>query len=305
MGLRVRIIGADSFGSRSMATIVEAGGVKIFIDPGVSYAPRRYGLPPHPLELRRLDEIRERIVDELRDADYVIITHYHYDHYLREPEYADLFRGKVLVVKHPLQDINLSQKMRAHRFLKKNRVADLAKQVIYADARTLLVDDEVQIRVSPPVPHGAPGSKLGYVVMAAVSCCGETFLHASDVQGPMCEKTINWILALRPDVVYISGPPTYFAGYKVPREDVEKGLNGLAVLASRLQGTIIADHHFARDLAYPDYLRSVNEAGVARVVSAAEYMGVSYEPLEALRKQLWRGQGRPANSGRAPRGPRL
>ncbi len=288
MALRVRILGADSFGSRSMATVVEANGVKIVVDPGVSYAPRRYGLPPHRLELARLSEIRDRIVRELEDAEYVVITHYHYDHYLREPEYAELFKDKIIFVKHPSRSINLSQRIRAYRFLRKNRVEDLAARVEYADSRRFQLDDGVELIFSPPVPHGAPGTKLGYVVMAAIRCCGETFVHASDVQGPMSSDAANWILELRPGLIFISGPPTYFAGYKVPREEVERGLQGLRMLAEKLvNATIIADHHFARDLAYPEYLAELNAIGGARLVSAAEYMGIRYEPLEALRKRLW------------------
>jgi predicted metallo-beta-lactamase superfamily hydrolase len=239
LGLRIRILGADSIGSRSMATVVEADGLKILIDPGVSYAPRRYGLPPHPLELKRLEEIKQRILDEIADADYVVITHYHYDHYLREPEEADYYRGKVLLVKHPTRNINFSQKMRAHRLLRRNRVGELASRVAYLDGGVFELDRGIRIRASPPVPHGAEGTKLGYVVMVAVECCGEVFVHASDVQGPISSRAYEWITSARPTALFISGPPTYFAGFKVPREEVETGLANLARLAASLPGSTI------------------------------------------------------------------
>jgi len=298
--MRVRILGADSFGSRSMATAVEAGGVKILIDPGVSYAPRRYGLPPHPLEVKRLEEIRDRIIDEMRDADYVVITHYHYDHYLHRPEYAELYRGKVLLVKHPKAYINVSQRIRAHRFLKLNRVAELANEVIYIDSGSYVIDEGLVIRASPPVPHGAEGSKLGYVVMVVVECCGMRFMHGSDTQGPMSREALKFIESVRPSLLFISGPPTYFAGFKVPREEVERGLEGLVEAASHVEELVVADHHFARDLEYPRLLREVSAAAGRPVVSAAEYMGVPYEPLEALRRHLWREhEGETADSDRA------
>lgn len=290
MELRVRVIGADSFGSRSMATVVEAGGVKIFIDPGVAYAPRRYGLPPHPVELKRLEEIKEEIRRELEDTDIVVITHYHYDHYLRDPGDAELYRGKILLVKDPRHAINLSQKLRAHRLFRVNRVEELAARLEVLDGRSFEFDG-VRVVGSPPVPHGAEGSKLGYVVMVLVECCGYRFIHGSDVQGPMSRAALDWIAGMRPDLLFISGPPTYFAGFKVPREDVERGLQGLVEAARHVSELVIADHHFARDLEYPRLLEEVSRASGARVVSAAEYMGRPYEPLEALRRELWRRSG--------------
>ncbi len=230
-----------------------------------------------------------------------MVTHYHYDHYIRGRENASLYSGKLLLVKHPTAAINVSQRLRAHRWLRLDGVEAVAR-VEYADGRRFEVDN-VSLEFSPPVPHGAEGTPLGYVVMVMVECCGERFIHASDVQGPVSRATLRWIIERRPDIVFISGPPTYFAGFKVPREEVEKGLEGLRELARSVGGTVIADHHFARDLRYLDYLKEVEEsARGARVVSAAEFMGARYEPLEALRKRLWREEPPAPDSGGAPRG---
>ncbi|NOZ89448.1 MAG: MBL fold metallo-hydrolase [Crenarchaeota archaeon] len=295
MGLKVRIIGADSIGSRSMATVVEAGGVTIFIDPGVSYAPRRYGLPPHPRELQRLREIEGRIRLELQRASIVVVTHYHYDHYIRGPGSPGLYRGKLLLVKDPRSNINVSQRIRAHRWLRLDGVESAADRVEVLDGRRFEVDGVV-VEASPPVPHGAEGTPLGYVVMVMVECCGERFIHASDVQGPVYRGSIRWIAERRPDILFISGPPTYFAGFKVSREEVERGLEGLAETA-RSSGLVIADHHFARDLRYPELLEELSRRSGVRLLSAAEYIGAPYEPLEALRRRLWEEE--PPDSDRA------
>ncbi len=53
---RIVPLAFDSFGVRSMATFVETDNLRILIDPGVSLAPIRYGLEPHPLEWERLNE---------------------------------------------------------------------------------------------------------------------------------------------------------------------------------------------------------------------------------------------------------
>ena len=293
---RVKILASDSMGVRSMATIVEACGFRVLIDPGASLAPRRYGLPPHPVEVERLQRVKELIAKELLEADIIVITHYHYDHYLYEPEYSELYEGKILLVKHPTRNINFSQRMRAHRFLKKNRVGELAASIAYLDGSTHRFDD-LAIEASPPMPHGAEGSKLGYVIMVKLSCGDEAFIHASDVQGPIAGSALSWLLRHGSNAgsLFISGPPTYFAGFKVPREEVERGLANLRRLAFEGPSTVIADHHMARDLEYPRLLRSLDPGPGRRLVSAAEYMGAPYEPLEALRKKLW--QENPPDSG--------
>ena len=302
MEVKVKILASDSMGVRSMATVVCAGGVKIFIDPGVSFAPRRYGLPPHELELKRLEEVKERIISELSDTDIVVITHYHYDHYLYKPEDVEHYRGKWLMVKDPHNMINASQKIRAHRFLKTNKVREIASQVDVIDSREYRVYEGVIIRGSKPVPHGGD-SRLGYVVMVLVECCGVRFVHASDVQGPISEDALRILLDWRPDVLFISGPPTYFEGYKVDRDTVRKGFENLKRLAKELAGSaiIVADHHFARDLNYPQLISAIQSETGATVISAAEFMGVKFEPLEALRRELWgRGGGEKTfNSDRA------
>lgn len=300
MSLKVRILGADSIGVRSMATVVEVEDYKIFIDPGVSLAPRRYGLPPHPLELERLEDVREDIRKELKDADIVIITHYHYDHYLYKEEDVDLYKGKILLVKNPRDNINASQRLRAHKFLVKNRVAEFAKRVVYIDSNWIQVSDSIVVRGSPPMPHGSDGTRLGYVIMVSVGYHGYIFMHASDVQGPMSGRALEWILQHRPTILLVSGPPTYFAGYKVSEEEVMQGLRNLETIVQRLDATVIVDHHMARDLKYLEYLGKLRRQAKGRVVSAFEYMGAPYEPLEALRKQLW--EERPPDSDRALRG---
>jgi len=54
--MRIVPLSFDSLGARSMATYVETRDVKIFIDPGVSLAPSRYGLPPHEVEINVMAE---------------------------------------------------------------------------------------------------------------------------------------------------------------------------------------------------------------------------------------------------------
>ncbi|MCE4602227.1 MAG: MBL fold metallo-hydrolase [Desulfurococcales archaeon] len=288
--MRIRVIAADSMGVRSIATVVEACGHVVGIDLGAALGPRRYGLPPHPIELKRLEESLDSVYRWILDSDIVIITHYHYDHYVRDR--PDLYKGKVLLVKNPVSDINRSQRLRAYRFLRKNGVEDLAR-VHYADG-SLFRFGKLEIEFSKPLWHGEEGTKLGKVLMVLVRCEGESFVFASDVQGPMNSEALEVLESWGGDVVLMDGPPTYFAGYKVSRESVDKGLEYMLELVSKARPrTLIVDHHLIRDLGYRNiisrHLEAASRAGVS-LVTAAEFMGIREEPLEAMRKELWRSR---------------
>ncbi len=288
--LKIKLIAFDSMGVRSMATVVETSDVKIFIDPGASLAPRRYGLPPHPIELEELSYRLDIIRKELEDSDIVIISHYHYDHYLYHSEDTDYYRGKILLVKHPEQDINRSQRIRAYVLLKKNNVLEKARRIEYADARVFRYG-ETTIVFSEPVPHGDDGTPLGYVLMTLIVEGDEKFVHTSDVQGPISDRALKILLEWKPTEIVLCGPPTYFAGYKVPMEIVERGLYNMKRLVEE-SGIryLVVDHHLLRDIDYRLKIRDLLEAAASRsvtVTTAAEYMGFNVRQLEAYRKDLW------------------
>lgn len=285
------MIGFDSMGTRGMATLVDIDGFKIFIDPGVNIAPRRYGLPPHPLELEALEKHLDEIHREALDSNVLIITHYHRDHYLYRDNEIDYYRNKILLIKNPYRHINYSQKKRAYILLNKMRVKSIAKQVEYAD-NGLFGFEHVRIRFSKPLPHGAHGTKLGYTLVVSVEAPEGTLVHASDVQGPMNKEALEVILNLKPDMLIISGPPTYFEGVKVGSSYIEDGLRNMYEIANRMRegSTFIADHHLLRDLNYYERIKHIVEAcneRHVRFMTAAEFMGREIRQLEALRRDLW------------------
>ena len=57
----IEIIGAESLGVRSIYCIVRDGGAGCLVDPGVSLAPHRSGLPPHRVEIEAARQISRRI----------------------------------------------------------------------------------------------------------------------------------------------------------------------------------------------------------------------------------------------------
>ncbi len=289
---RIRLIGFDSMGTRGMATVVDTGSYKVFIDPGVSIAPRRYGLPPHPLELELLEKHLGIIHEEVLDSDVLVISHYHRDHYLYRPGEEEYYRGKLLLVKDPRRMINRSQAIRSYILFKKMNVEGLAREIKIADNMEYYIDKDTRIIFSPPFPHGPEGTRLGYVIITTIEIDGHRLMHASDVQGPISNRVRDYILTIRPNLLIISGPPTYFEGFKMSPDSIRNGLNNLRIIIGSLDSgsTIIVDHHLLRDLNYKDkIIGALSEAKKKNinVLTAAEYMGYKPNQLEALRKKLW------------------
>ena len=180
--LKVVPLAAESLGTRSMATAVETPDCRILLDPGVSLAPTRHGLAPHPLEIRRMNAHWAAVRRQAARADVLVVTHYHYDHF--DPTEPGLFAGKTALLKHPEQAVNASQRQRARAFLR--ALGRLPREVVFADGGTFRFGETV-IRCSPAVPHG-PTARLGHVFQVSVRHGGACFLFTSDIQGPCREE---------------------------------------------------------------------------------------------------------------------
>jgi predicted metallo-beta-lactamase superfamily hydrolase len=139
------------------------------------------------------------------------------------------------------------------------------------------------MRFSPPLPHGLEGTGFGYVVAVTVDD-GERFVHASDLQGPVSPVATAYLLRERPDLVYLSGPPTYLQG-QIGREAVDRGIENLVRLVGETGCRVIVDHHAVREPRFRERLVKAFDTG--RVVTAAEYIGRPDECLEARRAALW------------------
>lgn len=279
----------DSFGVRSMATFVETDDLRILIDPGVSLAPLRYGLEPHPLEWKRLDEAWETIKQYAEDADVLMVTHYHYDHH--DPEAPELYKNKTVFIKHPTENINLSQKERASFFLE--AVRGMPKKLKVADGKSFQLG-KTFVTFSKAVCHGT-NPRLGYVTEVSIRSKKEKLLHTSDVEGPSLEDQIGFILEEKPDILFVDGPMTYMLGYRFSFKSLEISNNNLvkAVEEANLH-TLVLDHHLLRDLNYKTRMKPVYEVAEKRkvkVVTAAEFCGRKIEMLEALRRELYAKYG--------------
>jgi len=286
--LKIIPLAFDSLGVRSQATYVQTKDLNIIIDPSAALAPRRFGLPPHRVEVERLYELSSNIEEFLRESDVAIITHYHYDHH--DPGRIislENYNGKILIVKDPKNKINISQKIRASKFLK--LVNNYISKLVIADSKCFAFG-KTKICFSKPVPHGV-NDRLGYVIEVLVDDGEEKFLYTSDVEGPVLEEQVEFILLHKPDILIVDGPLTYMLGYKFSMSDLQKSIKNLKEIIEALKGsTIILDHHLLRDSEYKSRLHEIYgyaKALKVRVISAAEYLGKPIDVLEVRRRELY------------------
>jgi predicted metallo-beta-lactamase superfamily hydrolase len=290
--MRVMPLAADSLGVRSMATYVEAGSLRLLLDPGAALAPSRYGLPPTPEEDAALARAVARIETYATRAEAVTVSHYHGDHVRREPA---LFAGRRVWAKDPRRMIDAHQGVQGRTFW--TVIAPHAR-LEPAEGRTVELGDAV-IRISPPLPHGPEGSSFGYVVAVTVDD-GTRFVHAADVLGPASSVSTAYLIRERPDLLYLSGPPTYLET-QIGRDVIRRGLANLLRLVNETGCRVIVDHHAVRDRRFRERLAPAFETG--RVVTAAEYLGQPEQCLETRRPQYWARARRGAKAARAPRTP--
>ena len=163
-----------------------------------------------------------------------------------------------------------------------------AERLEIADGRTFEFGN-TKLKFSDPVFHGSENSALGWVLMIAIECSDEKVLFASDVQGPMYTPTLGVILAEKPQLVIMGGPPTYLAGFRVKEGHVKQGMQNLESLVTKVPTTIL-EHHILRDEKWRNLSQPIFDAASEighKVVTAAEFAGKENNLLEFRRRELF------------------
>lgn len=295
--IKIVPLAEESFGVRSMCTYVETPDLKILLDAGVSLAPNRFRFPPHPREYEAIAECREKIAKASENAEVVTVSHYHFDHHT--PSYIDwfcnwsspdvakqIYAGKLVLVKSYREKVNFSQRRRGWMFKKTG--GKYARHLEIADGKTFRFGDTL-VKFSDPVFHGPVNSALGWILMTSLEHDDEKMLFASDVQGPMCGPTLETILAERPQLIIIGGPPTYLGGFRVKEEHIALGMQNLEKIVMNVPLTVLG-HHLLRDEEWKNFSQLIFDAAKKsghRVVTAAELVRKENNLLEFRRKQLF------------------
>lgn len=277
----------ESLGVRSMALGVKTPDAIILLDAGISLAPRRFGLPPHPQEFKAAREARQRIIEFAKHSDIVTVSHYHLDHYT--PSFTSYYEwsgrdafertysGKTVLVKKPDTDISYNQIRRASVLLRE--LKELGCKVVEADGTTVIHGRTV---ISTYCCSHGLGERIGDVLVFSIEFENRRIVYAPDVQGPMIEADAERIASLNPSLLVIGGPPLYLEGIKIDKESIEKGLDNLAMLTRVAR--VVVSHHILREI---NWRERVGQKGISTQSTYAEVIGVRELLLEAQRRKLY------------------
>jgi predicted metallo-beta-lactamase superfamily hydrolase len=180
--------------------------------------------------------------------------------------------------------------------------------MLQAHARPTVADNyerrehALELRVSPPLPHGVEATTLGYLVALTIvdRAERERFVFASDVQGPLSGVAAGWIIQQRPTLLYLAGPPAYIER-EVGTPAIERGIDHLLRIIDATGCRVIMDHYAVRDAGFG--ARFERLWSTKKVVTAATHLGQPLAALESQRRQLWTAVARKPTAGVGPARP--
>ena len=269
--LKIQPVAFDSFGVKGMCTAVQTPDISILIDPGVSAQSEQFPLPS-ALRQELLNHYEAEVFSAAKDAEIIIISHYHLDHFLDRRDPA-LYGDKIVLAKSP-EDLPEKQKETARRFFQK--IDGLPREIIWADGRRFRFK-KTEIGFSPPLWHGKADAEPGRVIMTEVTRGREKFLVSSDIAGPVADQAIDLISAVQPQIAFIDGYPTFLESNPgTELSFIISLLNITYLLLSPFVKTLVIDHHLARDYRYPALFKPLYrlaEKMKKKLGTAAEILG--------------------------------
>jgi len=288
-------VAAESLGVRSLCTMVKTPDISILLDPSAALA-RRFGLEPHPLEYRALQQTLTEIQKLVDEVSILSFSHYHYDHVRpgfqnhlynlsNREDRKNQVTGKVVFAKDNREKINPSQRRRGYYFQKD--VKPVAKELHWVDGKKFVFGDTT-ITYSNPLPHGPDGSPLGFVIATIIEHSNTRFLFAPDIQGPISRETLAFILKIQPTLAIIGGPPLYLP--QISKKEFQSAFYSLSNLAVAIP-KLVVDHHNMRGGNWKEWIQPIlnicKESGT-RLLSMAELKGKQENCLEARREDLYK-----------------
>jgi hypothetical protein len=279
--MKIKILGAESLGVRSLCVFITTNGRKILIDPGIALGYRRFGLLPHPFQVAIGYNIRENIISILKSGvTDIVFSHYHGDHIplpdanpfqLDAYQVSPYFKKPKLWCKSP-ENISYNMLIRRKELMK----------ILQRDFPNSEGEKEGFLKFSPPVCHGR--MKKNHVMMTRIEEGNVVFVHASDIQ-LLDNKAISLILKWNPTIVLASGPPFYLKQYQT-KEIYDDAWENAVMLAETVS-TLILDHHLYRNKVGLDFISKLSKKTGKRIICAAQFMKKEPILLEAYRRELY------------------
>ncbi|QEE17507.1 MBL fold metallo-hydrolase [Promethearchaeum syntrophicum] len=280
--MKIRILGAESLGVRSLCVFVTTNNKRILIDPGIALGYKRFGLLPHPFQVAIGDNIRKNVISILKSGvTDIVFSHYHGDH-IPLP-HANPFQLDAYQVSQYFKKPNLwcksSENISNQMLIRRNKLM----RILQRDFPNSEGNTEGSLSFSPSVSHGR--MKKNHVMMTRIEERDTIFVHASDIQ-LLDNKAISQILKWKPTIVLASGPPFYLKQYHT-KEIYYKAWKNALKLAEKTS-TLILDHHLCREKEGLDFISNISGKTGTKIICAAQFMEKEPMLLEAYRRELYK-----------------
>jgi len=276
----IAILGTESLGVRGLSCWVQTANRRILIDPGVALGYQRQGLLPHPIQVAAGEDVREIIVDRLRDATDVVISHFHGDHIPLDN--ANPYQLALKSVEDVLQRPRVWMKCERGET---PHVAERRRVLLATLKRPPQACDGGSagpLAFSEPMPHGPGHSPMGTVMMTRIQEGHEVFVHASDIQ-LLADKPVARILKWSPTTLITSGPAMY---RNLSADELAQARERALELARNIPVCVI-DHHLLRCREGIQWLDQLRAETNGRIMCAADYMRKKRRFLESRRTELY------------------
>jgi uncharacterized protein len=280
--MEIEILTAESLGVRGLCCYVKTKTKRILIDPGIALGYSRYNHLPHPFQIAVDERIRKRIIAKWSEATDIVFSHLHGDHVPLVQANPYQLNISSLNKLAPSTRVWLSSSEQLNN-LEKSRFSELKVSLgqNYIFVNSVFRRDLCFSRL---VFHGERDKNRNKVFMTRIEEDNFVFVHGSDIQ-LLDEEAVQIILAWKPDLLVVSGPPLYLT-VKMNKRLIQSAFYNAQLLSKNIP-TIIIDHHLLRDYQGLDWLKKINSKSNNKVLCAAGYMQKPLMMLEADRLKLY------------------
>ena len=286
--MNIEIIATESLGVRGLCCFVQTKKRKILIDPGIALGYSRHGLLPHPFQVAVDEQIQKEIIKRWSKATDIIISHFHGDHVPLARANPYQFNIKKITGLNPA--VKISAQSSDHLSPLEKKRAEFLSIILNSKLLPAEGRKEGVITFSEPVPHGRESHNLQTVIMTKIEE-DFVFVHASDIQ-LLNDVSISQILAWKPDIALVGGPPLYL-GNRISRSLIKKAWLNAKRLASAID-TLILDHHLLRSYEGLKWIKRLSAGTNKKVICGADFMNKPRLLLEARRQRLYQDMPVPA-----------
>jgi len=152
-------------------------------------------------------------------------------------------------------------------------------KLVWGDGKFFNFHD-IEIRILKPWFHGVEYDRTGWVTPVIIRKGNYTIFYSSDLMGPIIEDYAEFIVKVRPDIIFLDGPPTYLFPYMFNRINLRRAIENAIVIIKSKPKLIIYDHHILRERKWRERIKEVLlEASKEQVdlLTVAECLG--HKPL--------------------------